>query len=355
MIFYLLVKTGEDGTDQSIMDKIENGSSYDALLWGTMGAAICTMIFYMIQWYKDGSLSIPNPKLFAKLLCTKDSSAEILEDGEPVSVARPLLTTHELLDGFLHGMARIFPALIVLNLAWASGSIMRDVGADRLFARWITGGLDPEILPTLVFIISFLMALATGTSWGTMTILFPLVLRPTYIASNGNELIFYSVTAGILSGSVAGDHVSPISDTTVLSALACDCKLLNHVATQTPYVIVTIILCILVGTIPIGYEAWPNIIGILLGCVVLVAFVYGVCVPVSCPSGRYDIIMELKQKLKEDPALTVLRNDTIEYFGRSSSKKDGSDDVHSLDSDVKKISPDHSDDENVPAEIDEGA
>ena len=70
---------------------------------------------------------------------------------------------------------------------------------------------------------------------GTMTILFPLLLIPTYDASGGDATMFYAIVAGILSGSVAGDHMSPISDTTVLSAMACECTLLAHVKTQAPY------------------------------------------------------------------------------------------------------------------------
>ena len=60
---------------------------------------------------------------------------------------------------------------------------MKTVGSDRLFSRWIVGGIEPESLPTLSFVISFFMALATGTSWGTMSILFPLILVPTYQSS----------------------------------------------------------------------------------------------------------------------------------------------------------------------------
>ncbi len=82
--------------------------------------------------------------------------------------------------------------------------------------------------------------------------MFPLLVGPTYFASGGNPVIFYSTVAGILSGAVAGDHVSPISDTTVLTSLATDCDLLKHVLTQSPYVIVIVIICILVGTLPVG-------------------------------------------------------------------------------------------------------
>jgi Na+/H+ antiporter family len=201
---------------------------------------------------------------------------------------RFLMTVFESVESFLFGMSRIFLALVVLTLAWASGTLMSAVGCDRLFAAWIVGGIPAELLPTLSFVVSLLMALATGTSWGTMSILFPLILLPTYIASSGDPLIFYSVVAGVLSGSVAGDHMSPISDTTVLSALACDVTLVAHVTTQAPYVLVTVLFSIIFGTLPIGYDAWPNMVGIALGWVVILGFAYAVCVPVISATGRWD-------------------------------------------------------------------
>ena len=165
---------------------------------------------------------------------------------------------------------------------------MSAVGCDRLFAAWIVGGVDPRLLPTLSFLVSLLMALATGTSWGTMSILFPLILIPTYVSSEGDPLIFYAVVAGVLSGSVAGDHMSPISDTTVLSALACDVTLVAHVTTQAPYVLIMVLYSCIFGTIPIGYNAWPNMVGIALGWLCSLAFVFVVCVPVISPTGRWD-------------------------------------------------------------------
>jgi Na+/H+ antiporter NhaC len=285
LIFFLLIKTGEDDeVEQNLMDKIENSDSYSSLLWGTMAAVVITIIFYLVQPVKDGESLAPWNVAAWKDVFLPGKEKE--EDGE--SKARVLMTPFESVDGFLYGMGRVFPALIVLTLAWASGSIMVAVGADRLFSSWIVGGVSPESLPTLSFIISLFMALATGTSWGTMSILFPLIMVPSYYAADGNEQLFYAVIAGVLSGSVAGDHMSPISDTTVLTALACDCDLLTHVGTQAPYVVVTVIISIILGTIPIGYDAWPNIIGILLGTVVVVAFVYGLCV--SFPNHQLDTL-----------------------------------------------------------------
>jgi Na+/H+ antiporter NhaC len=161
---------------------------------------------------------------------------DVVDSSQPLRslMSRSRMSLHENVESLLYGMGRIFPALIVLTLAWASGSIIIAVGADRLFSALIDGGVSAQVLPTLSFIIALFMALATGTSWGTMTILFPLICLPAYQVSNGDPQIFYSTVAGILAGSVAGDHMSPISDTTVLSALASDCKLINHVYTQAP-------------------------------------------------------------------------------------------------------------------------
>ena len=285
------------------MDKIENSDSFSALLWGTMATAIVTLLMYLLQPVQNGEIVAPSFKTIKGCMFSSEADCP-----------HSLMTVGQSVESFLYGMGRIFPALIVLTLAWASGSIMIAVGCDRLFSRWIVGGINPEALPTMSFLISFLMALATGTSWGTMSILFPLILVPTYEASNGDALIFYAVTAGVLSGSVAGDHVSPISDTTVLSALASDCQLLSHVVTQGPYVVVIVIVSVILGTVPIGYSNWPNIIAILLGTLTIVAFVYGICVPVLSPSGRYDIMTELQLKFKgergHDSELFQLREHT---------------------------------------------
>jgi Na+/H+ antiporter NhaC len=316
-IFYLLVKTGDSGEgDQSFMDKIEASDSYSALLWGTMAATIITLLFYLLQPVRDGSLIAPDGDFFMQIFqCGGKPSGEeqeALDQSSESEKTHPLMNVRDSMDGFLYGMGRIFPALIVLTLAWASGTIMVAVGCDRLFSGWIVGGGIPvEILPTLSFVISLFMALATGTSWGTMSILFPLILVPTFQASNGDAEIFYAVVAGVLSGSVAGDHMSPISDTTVLTALACDCQLLPHVYTQAPYVIICCLISILLGTIPIGYDAWPNIIGVLLGAGLTLGFVYGYCQPVISPTGKFDILTELWLATKKESPLHKLKEDTI--------------------------------------------
>jgi hypothetical protein len=177
-----------------------------------------------------------------------------------------------------------------------------------------------------------------------MSILFPLLLVPTYEASNGDPLIFYSTVAGVLSGSVAGDHMSPISDTTVLSSLATECGLMNHVGTQAPYVMAAVLLSVIVGTIPIGYDAWPNIVGLLLGLVVIVVFVYFFCKPILSPTGAWDPITLVYMKLNKDEVLEQLTQDTI----RAANGEDLSAPEHG-----KKLDSEESSDEKVPSKEDD--
>jgi Na+/H+ antiporter family len=148
----------------------------------------------------------------------------------------------------------------------------------------------------------------------SMAIIFPLLMVPTYEASNGDPLIFYATVASVLSGAVAGDHSSPISDTTILSALASDCQLLAHVSTQAPYAFFTIVLSILFGTIPIGRKAWPNIVGIVLGALVIGLITWLYAKPIVNSNGNYDIVTELILRFRHNEELITLKKDTADFF-----------------------------------------
>ena len=142
-----------------------------------------------------------------------------------------------------------------------------------------------------------------------MAILYPLILVPTYFASDGSPEIFYATTSAVLGGAVAGDHVSPISDTTVISALACDVTLMQHVVTQAPYVFVVVIFAIVFGYVPMGYDAYPNFVGILLGWASIFLYVYLFCVPIIHPTGRWDPITTLLFSRTDE--LQTLQDDCI--------------------------------------------
>ena len=119
-------------------------------------------------------------------------------------------------------------------------------------------------------------AFATGSSWGTMGILVPLVLPLTWaimtvsgVADASGMHIMHSSVACVLAGAVWGDHCSPISDTTVLSSIASGCDHIEHVRTQLPYALLVGAVAVAVGTIPSGYGVSPWV-SIIVGIVILV-------------------------------------------------------------------------------------
>ena len=329
-IFYLLYWTGlQAGVGgESFVELIELSNAYQALLWGTMAAALTALAWYWLQDKKEGRIIWFNGKGYVNKMkrfyarhrgkCNRCRRGQEEEEESVVPVedeeehAKLLLDYKEAMSCFLIGMEKIFGALVVLTLAWATGAIMQAVGLDRFFGEILTDeALDYRMLPTLTFIISILIAFATGSSWGTMTIMFPLVLVPAYNASGGDPVIFYGVTAGILAGAVAGDHASPISDTTILASMASECQVLQHVRTQAPYAVMVATWSILVGTIPSGRATFANWVSILLGFFAMLLHATLTAEFTINKTGRYDIFTELYLCCTKDKEfLLKLKDDT---------------------------------------------
>lgn len=329
-IFYLLVYTGQLNAvgGESFLELIEISNAYQALLWGTMAAALTALAFYFIQDKKDGHIIWFNVKGYINKMkrfhdrhrgmCRRNQEQSMVSlngEGEEEH-AKVLIDYREAMSSFLIGMEKIFGALVALTLAWATGAIMSAVGLNRFFGEILTNpALDYRMLPTLTFIIAILIAFSTGTSWGTMTIMFPLVLVPSYIASDGDPVIFYGVTAGILAGAVAGDHASPISDTTILASMASECQILQHVRTQAPYALMVAIWSVLVGTIPSGRGAFANWASLLLGFLAMAFHVVFTSDFAINKTGRYDIFTELYLRCTRDKEfLMKLKEDTVLAF-----------------------------------------
>jgi Na+/H+ antiporter NhaC len=180
----------------------------------------------------------------------------------------------EAFDAAVGGMSTLFDALLVLFLAWALGSAMGELDAAGYLVSVLEGTLSAALLPTAVFLVAALTAFATGTSFGTMGILMPMVVPLTFaIAPESMPIAFASVGA-VLSGACWGDHCSPISDTTVLSSLGTGCDHVSHVKTQLPYAMSTGVISVVAGTLPVGLGA-PAWLCLLLGicaCYVTIRF-----------------------------------------------------------------------------------
>ena len=123
---------------------------------------------------------------------------------------------------------------IVLIAAFCLGNVCGSLGTAKFIVDITRGFLTPALLPFFMFVIGCIIAFATGTSHGTFGILLPLAIP----ISMQFEINVYIGIAAVVSGALFGDHCSPISDTTLLSATASGCDNLDHVRTQLPYALI---------------------------------------------------------------------------------------------------------------------
>ena len=169
-------------------------------------------------------------------------------------------------------------AMVILVLAWALGSVTEQIGTASFLAQLLTGRVAIELIPVIVFATSAAMAFATGTSWGTMAILLPLVV-PLTVSLSGAAVMDggapYTILLGsissVLAGAIFGDHCSPISDTTVLSSTASACDHVDHVRTQLPYALLVALIGMLIGDIGTAYGL-PNWMALAGGAIALTLF-----------------------------------------------------------------------------------
>lgn len=156
----------------------------------------------------------------------------------------------------IEGFKSMVPAIMILVLAWALAGITETLQAAQYMSSVLQGNVSPYLLPLLTFSLSALISFSTGTSWGTMAILYPVMLSTSWslgmaagLGQAENLEIFYNVISCVLAGSVLGDHCSPISDTTILSSLASRCDHLSHVRTQMPYALTVGSVAVVFGTL----------------------------------------------------------------------------------------------------------
>jgi Na+/H+ antiporter NhaC len=227
------------GPEASIMDVFGEADPFSTLLWGSLAGCLMALL---------------------------------------LSVAQGILTLTEGIDAWLAGLKAMVIAMVILVLAWSLGAVTEEVGTASYLAQLLTGRVALQLIPVIVFATAAAMAFATGTSWGTMAILLPLVIPLT--VSLGGAVGFeeggaYSVLLGaissVLAGAIFGDHCSPISDTTVLSSTASACDHVDHVRTQMPYALLVAMVGMLLGDIGTAYGL-PNWVALAGGVTILFLF-----------------------------------------------------------------------------------
>ncbi|MGM0587802.1 MAG: Na+/H+ antiporter NhaC family protein [Bacteroidota bacterium] len=194
------------GEGSSVQDIVSTADSYASLLWGSLLALAVAIT---------------------------------------MTLAQGLLDAEKTIEGMMSGMHVMFDGLLILVLAWGLSDLTGALGTADYLVSIFSDTLNPFWMPAIILALSAVTAFATGSSWGTMGILMPLVVPLVWTLGQESglpyemthELIYASVSA-VLAGSVWGDHCSPISDTTILSSLATQCDHIEHVNTQLPYAMI---------------------------------------------------------------------------------------------------------------------
>lgn len=177
-----------------------------------------------------------------------------------LTLGQGILNLAETTAAWFSGVRSMLLAIVILILAWGLSEITTALGTASYLSQLVGDHLHPGWMPALVFVLAAFTAFATGSSWGTMAILVPLMLPLTWTLMLAGEInavehlhIIYAVVAAILGGAVWGDHCSPISDTTILSSMASQCDHVEHVRTQLPYAMFAGLVALLLGAIPAGF------------------------------------------------------------------------------------------------------
>ncbi len=235
-------------TDYSLRQIISASDSFSSLLWASFAASIVAVA--MTVWQKQMKLS-------------------------------------KAVQAWNKGIQSMLFAVVILVFAWSLSLVTVELKTADYLISILHNAISPHFLPVVVFLICAFISFATGTSWGTMAIVIPIVIPLTYklsvssgLAPATTELILIGVVSSVLSGSVFGDHCSPIADTTILSSVASHCNHIAHVNTQLPYAIVIAVVCMLIGDIPTAFGLSPYISIILIFSVLaLILKVFGKKLP----------------------------------------------------------------------------
>ena len=194
-----------------------------------------------------------------------------------LTIGQGILSVHETIDAWYGGLRATLFGMIILVLAWSLSDVTATLNTASYLVTLLADSLPLFLIPAIAFVLASITAFTTGTSWGTMAILMPLIIPLAWavmvvhgMVDTTDLHIIYSSVACVLAGAVWGDHCSPISDTTVLSSVASGCNHIEHVRTQLPYALLVGCVALLVGTIPGGFGV-PPWISLLAGVAVLYA------------------------------------------------------------------------------------
>ena len=185
---------------------------------------------------------------------------------------RKVITFKGFMDSFVEGFKMMIPEIGILIFAWSLKG-MGDALEIASFVENLVGSNASAsvLLPAILFLVAIFLSFSTGTSWGTFAILVPIAIAMFPGADNMQMMII--AVASVLSGAVCGDHVSPISDTTVMSSAGAQSNHINHVTTQMQYAVVVAVVSA-IGYVIAGFvHIWWLVLGISAVLLLVVLFV----------------------------------------------------------------------------------
>ena len=176
---------------------------------------------------------------------------------------RKVVTFKGFMDSFVEGFRLMIPAVAILIFAWSLKGVGDALGIASFVESVVGSNTSASVfIPAIMFLVAIFLAFSTGTSWGTFAILVPIVIA-MFPGADNIEMMIIAVSA-VLAGAVCGDHVSPISDTTVMSSAGAQSNHINHVSTQMQYAMVVAIVCF-VGYLIAGIvKTWWLSLGVSL-------------------------------------------------------------------------------------------
>ena len=182
---------------------------------------------------------------------------------------RKLMNLGGFVEAMSEGVRSMIGAIMILVLAWSLGGCCRYLlGTGEFVSGFLNGlGVGLDLLPAIIFLVAAFIGFAMGTSWGTIALILPIIIG----VFDASDPLFLVAVGSALAGAVYGDHISPISDTTILSSAGAKCNHLRHVATQIPYATLVMVVCF-VGYIIAGITKTPWI-SLGLGLVLIVVAV----------------------------------------------------------------------------------
>ena len=226
------------GANSNEEHKAGNGSVYDLVV-----PIMTLIIFCMAGMLYSGGFFESNSKNHMDFInAFAESNASVgLVLGSLFSfvltvvmfVSRKTLSFHDAMSCLIKGFEAMVPAILILTLAWTLKSMTDSLGAVEYVSGIVASsatGLQ-QLLPAIIFLVAAFLAFATGTSWGTFGILIPICIA-VFPASAPLRIISISAC---MAGAVCGDHISPISDTTIMASAGAECKHVHHVSSQLPY------------------------------------------------------------------------------------------------------------------------